>query len=87
MPLPKGVVNIAVIKYIWNYPYEKKITITTEIVLIHLFFLTVVSKQKLKRKTRNTMAFSYYSKVTCTQNKGVPFFFVWFMECSVYLYV
>ena len=54
---------------------NKKITITaTEVVLIQLFSYTVVSKQKIKMRTRNTMAPSYHSKVTSTQNKGVPFF-------------
>ena len=47
--------------------FQKKITITaTEVVLIHLFSLTVVSDQKVKMKTRNTMALSCHSKVNAT---------------------
>ena len=45
----------------------------TEFALIHLFSLTAVSKQKIKMKTRNTVALSYHLKVTSTQKKGVPF--------------
>ena len=52
----------------WNF--RKKITTTaTEVILIQLFSYTVVSKQKIKMKTRNTMPPSYYPKVTSTQNK------------------
>ena len=46
----------------------------TEVVLIQLLSYTVVSEQKIKMKTQNTMAPSYHSKVTSTQNKGVAFF-------------
>ena len=45
-----------------------------EVALIQLFSYTVVSKQKIKMKTQNIMTPSYHSKVTSTQNKGVPFF-------------
>ena len=66
--------NIAVIKYFRNDTFEK-ITITaTEAFLFQLFYYTVVSKQKTKIKGRNTIAPSYQSKATSTQNKGVPFF-------------
>ena len=51
------------IKYFWKDTY----------VPIQLFSLNVVSKQKIKMEIRNTMAPSYHSKVTSTQNKGVPF--------------
>ena len=55
--------------------FEKIFTITaTEVILIHLLSVTIVSKQKIKIKTWNTMALSYHSKVTSTQSKGVPFF-------------
>ena len=40
-----------------------------EVVFIQVFSVTVVSKQKMKMKTRNTMALSYHSKVTSNQNK------------------
>ena len=68
--------KITVIKYFWNDTFKKKkITIiATVVVLIHLFSLTVASKQKIKMKTWNTMALSYHSKVTSTQKKGVPYF-------------
>ena len=65
------------IKYLRNGTFEKKVTITAADVflfLIQLFSYTVVSKQKIKMKTRNTMASSYHPRVTSTQNKGVPFF-------------
>ena len=42
--------------------------------LIQLLSYTVVSKQKIKMKAQKTMAPSYHSKVTPTQNKVVPFF-------------
>ena len=45
-----------------------------EVILIQLFPLTVVSKQKIKMQTRNTMEPSYHLKVSSAQNKGVPFF-------------
>ena len=45
-----------------------------EVALVQLFSYAFVSKQKIKVKTRNIMAPSYHSKVTSTQNKGVPFF-------------
>ena len=57
-----------------EWRFWKKITITaTEVVLIQLFSLTVVSKTKQKMKTRNTTAPSYHSKVTSIQNKGISF--------------
>ena len=57
-----------------NDTFEKKKTITaTEIVLVQLFSYSVVSKLKMKI-TENTMAPSYHSKVTSTQNKGVLLF-------------
>ena len=44
-----------------EWHFRKKFTITAaEVVLIHLFSLTVVSKQKLKIKSRNTMAHSWH---------------------------
>ena len=56
--------------------HSKKITITaTEVIRIQLFCLTVISKQKMKMKTPNTMApSSNHLKVTSVQNKGVLFF-------------
>ena len=69
------------IKYFRN----KIIKIVTEVVLIQLFFYSVVSKQKIKKKTRNTMASSYHAKVTSTQNKGVPLFFC--LGHGVYYYI
>ena len=63
--------NIAVI----GMTLSKKNTITaTEIVLVQLFSYSVVSKLEMKMKTENTMAPSYHSKVTSTQNKGVLLF-------------
>ena len=72
------ILNIAVFKCFRNdilKKKKKKIIITaTEIIIIQLFPYSVVSKQKIKMKARNTMVLSYYSKVTSTQNKGGPFF-------------
>lgn len=45
----------------------------TEVVLIQGSFLTVVSKQKNRNNTRNTIASSYNSKVWSTQSIGVQF--------------
>ena len=56
---------------------SKKITTTvTDSFLIQLLSLTIVSEQKFKTTTRNTMPLSYHSKVNSTQNKnkGDPFF-------------
>ena len=54
---------------------SKKNAITaTEVVLIQFFSYNVVSKQRIKMKTKNTMAPSYHSKLTSNQNKKVPFF-------------
>ena len=53
-----------------------KFTMTAaEGVLINLFSLTVISQQIIRMKTWNTMAVSYHSKVTLTQNKRVTFFY------------
>ena len=58
-----------------NNFFAHKITITaTEVALIQLFSYKVVSKQKIKMKTWNTMAPSYNLKVISTHKKGVPFF-------------
>ena len=65
---------MAVIKYFWNDTFEKKTKKpATEVALIHLFSLTVVSKHKIKMKRLNTMVLLYHLKVTSTQNKGVSF--------------
>ena len=55
---------------------SKKITTirATGVVLIPLFPLNIVSEQKTKMNTQNTVAPSYHSKASSTQNKGVPFF-------------
>ena len=45
----------------------------TEVVLIQGSLLTVVSKQKNRNNTRNTIASSYNSKVWSTQSIGVQF--------------
>ena len=67
--------RILILKEMWSSTFEKQNTMTAkEVVLIQLFSYSVVSKQKIKMKTWNTMAPSYHSKVTSTQNKGVPFF-------------
>ena len=55
-------------------PIFKKITITvTEVVLIQVSLLTVLSKQKNRNNTRSTIASSYNSKVWSTQSTGVQF--------------
>ena len=64
--------NMAVIKYLRNDTFEKKLpkqrhkSFWSNCPLIKLF---------LNKKWKyNTMVPSYHSKVTSTQNKGVPFF-------------
>ena len=52
----------------------KIITITvTEIILIQVFLFSVGSKQQ-QNKNENTMPPSNHSKVSSTQNQGIPFF-------------
>ena len=58
----------------WHFRKNKISVTATEFILIQLFSYTVVSKQKIKMKTRNTMTPSYHSKVTSTQNNGDPFY-------------
>ena len=70
-----------------NDTFEKKPIIATEVVLIQLLSYNV-SKQKIKMKTRNTMAPSYHSKVTSTQktllySRESHFSLVWVMEFSI----
>ena len=66
--------NIAVIKYFQNDSLKKNIIAVTEVVFILLFSLTDVSEQKIKMKTRNTIAKSYHSKFSSNQHNGVSFF-------------
>ena len=62
------------IKYFQNDTFEKKTITATEVVYIQLLSYEVFLNKKIKMKTQNTMACSYHSKVTFTQNKVVPFF-------------
>ena len=65
---------------------KNKITKTaTQVFLIQLFSYTVVSKQKMKMETQDTTAPSYHSKVTSSQNTGVPFFS--YLAHGVYYYI
>ena len=67
--------SIAMTKYFRNETSGKKMIISaTGVVFIQLFSYIVVSKQKIKMITQNTMTPIYHPKVTSTQNKGVPFF-------------
>ena len=53
----------------------------TKVVLIQLFSLTVVSKQKVKMKTWNTMAPSYHSALLKIRESHLSL--VWLMEFSI----
>ena len=75
--------NIVVISTL-GMTLSKKITITTtEVFLIQLFSYNVVSRQKIKMKTQNTMAPSYHSKVISTQSKGPHVSLIWIVEFSI----
>ena len=62
------------IKYFRNDTFEKKNITATEGIYIQFLSYDAFLNKKIKMKTQNTMACSYHSKVTFTQNKGVPFF-------------
>ena len=70
-----------------NFIFVQGIIRVTEVALIQVFFRTVGFKhtqhaKKVKMKTRNTMAPSYYSKASSTQKWEFNCFLVWFMEFS-----
>ena len=52
----------------------KKTIIATEVVSTQLLSYNVVSKHKNKNKNTEYDGMLIHSKVTSTQNKGVPFF-------------
>ena len=76
--LQNGVVNVPrncwerTLNIVWSSNIQNgtfgKITITVaKVALIQVSFHNVGSKQKIKLYTRNTMAYSYHSKVRSTQ--------------------
>ena len=71
----------------FRMPISKKITITvTEVILIQLFSFTVVSKEKIKTKTRNTIGFCISFKSRLYSKQGSPIF-LFFDSWSLVLYL
>ena len=82
MRLSRSVV-IAVIKFFCHGPFEKKFTITmTEVVLIHLFSLTGVSKSKISTEYRGTfISFKSYLQL----KQGSPIFILFGLWIAVFI--